>query len=447
MYIGCYYGKFKNLVDSAWADENSHAVFKGKEKLPGGIYFVVSPNRTILFEFLMDADQHFSIKGDTLHPGSVTITGSPENDLFQQYTAYLNTKVPHMNELQARFKTAKTASDSAQIRNEQVKANKELSDYRDGVMQQHPQSMLAVFFRSVKRPEAPPVPVLPNGKKDSLYPARYIKEHFWDGADFNDDRLLRTPFFDPKLEEYFRYYVVPEPDTLIQEVNYMLLSARESKEMYRYLLGKFTDKYINPEIMGQDKVFLFLFNQYYSKGDTSWLNAKQREYIFNRAYSLMANQIGEQAPPLDLVDTTGKTASVYQLKAPFTFVLFWDPNCSHCKVQVPEVDSMYKAKWKALGIKVYAVNVDENALPAWKKFIHDHQLNGWIHVYQTKDQREADNKAGRANFRQLYDVFQTPTMYLLDDAKHIVAKKLSVQQFDELIQAKLKKKPASTAHN
>jgi hypothetical protein len=27
--------------------------------------------------------------------------------------------------------------------------------------------------------------------------------------------------------------------------------------MSKYLLGKFTDKYINPEYMGQEKVFLF----------------------------------------------------------------------------------------------------------------------------------------------------------------------------------------------
>jgi thiol-disulfide isomerase/thioredoxin len=442
IYMGCYYGKFKNLVDSAWADDNGNAVFKGKEKLPGGIYFMVSPARTILFEFLMDASQHFSVKADTTQPGNVTITGSAENDLFQKYTAFLNKRIPHMNELQGRMKTARNAADSAQVRSELVKANKELNDYRDAVVQQHPNSMLAAFFRSVKRPDAPPMPVLPNGKKDSLYPARYVKEHYWDGMDFTDDRLLRTPFFDQKLEEYFRYYVVPDPDTLIQEVNYMLLSAREGKDLYRYLLGRFTDKYINPEIMGQDKVFLFLFNQYYSKGDTAWLNAKQKEYIFNRAYSLMANQIGEQAPPLNLVDTTGKLQPVYQVKAPFTFVVFWDPNCSHCKVQVPQVDSIYEAKWKAMGVKVYAVNVDESAMDAWKKFIHEHKLNGWVHVYETKEQREAGNKAGRANFRQLYDVFQTPTMYLLDAEKHIIAKKLSVQQFDEVMQAKQKKKPA-----
>jgi hypothetical protein len=103
----------------------------------------------------------------------------------------------------------------------------------------------------------------------------------------------------------------------------MLLMSRTGKDIHQYLLGKFTDKYINPEIMGQDKVFLFLFNNYFSKGDTLWLNEKQRKYIFDRAYSLMANQLNEPAPQLVLKDTLGKVSSLYEVKAPFTFVVFW----------------------------------------------------------------------------------------------------------------------------
>ncbi|RFM30220.1 TlpA family protein disulfide reductase [Deminuibacter soli] len=449
LYMGCYFGKFKNLVDSAWVDGNSNAVFKGKKKLPGGIYFLVSPRKAILFDFLVDEQQHFSIKADTLQPDKAVVTGSPDNDLFQAYSAFLAQKMPHINELQGNLKSAKTAADFAAIRAELQKSGKELNDYRDQVIATRPESMMAVFFQAMKRPEAPPVPTLPNGTKDSLYPLHYVHDHYFDGIDFNDERLLHTPFLDPKVEEYFKYYVVPHPDTLIQEVNYLLLSSRANDDIHRYWLGRFTDKYINPEIMGQDKVFIFLFNQYFSKGDTTWLNPKQREFIFNRAYSMMANQIDEPAPVLDLKDSSNKVTPLYNVKAPFTFVVFWDPTCSHCKVQVPEVDSMYEAKWKKMGVKIYAVNVEDkdDVSPAWKKFIQDNHLNGWVHVYQPKAAHEADNKAGRANFRQLYDVFQTPTMYLLDANKNIIGKKLTLEQFDQVMQAKIKAQKASGAGN
>jgi hypothetical protein len=45
VYLGYYYGKIKALADSAMLNANSTGLFKGKEKLNGGIYFIVSPRK------------------------------------------------------------------------------------------------------------------------------------------------------------------------------------------------------------------------------------------------------------------------------------------------------------------------------------------------------------------------------------------------------------------
>lgn len=438
IYLGNYYGKYKNLSDSAWVDEKSQGVFKGENKLPQGIYFVVSPAKYLLFEFLMDKEQHFSVKADTSNLTKFSITGSPDNQLFQEYTYFLSEKSPKIMGLQQQLSTAKTAKDSSTIREAMVKANKELQDYRDNIVKLKSESMLAHFFQTMKRPETPPIPIV-KGKPDSAYPYRYVKDHWWDDVSFEDESLVRTPFFDPKVDEYFKYYIVPDSDSIISEVNYILLVSRPNKDLFNYLLGKFTDKYINPEFMGQEKVFLFLFDKYYSKGDTTWLTEKQRKYIFERAYSMMANQLGEPAPELNMIDTSGKAVSLYGIKSPYTFVIFWDPNCGHCKETVPRVDSIYEAKWKALGVKVVGVNVDEAANDGWKKFINEHHLKDWLHIYQKKEVKEEEAKKGIANFRQLYDVFKTPTLYLLDSEKRIIGKMLNIEQFDDVLMAKIKK--------
>src|ERR1700749_2402849 len=65
VYLGYYYGKIKALADSAMLSPAGEGVFTGKEKLTGGVYFIVSPNRTILFELLMDSTQHFTVSADT----------------------------------------------------------------------------------------------------------------------------------------------------------------------------------------------------------------------------------------------------------------------------------------------------------------------------------------------------------------------------------------------
>ena len=438
VYLGSYYGKGKILSDSAMLNDKSTGVFKGNTKLPGGIYFVVSPQYTIQFELLVGSNQQFSIVGDTAQKDNPIIKGSADNDLFKEYTKATIEKGKALSDLNQRFTAAKTKEDSAAYRNEIIKSNRELQFYREDIVKKHPNSLLSVLLAAMKRPDVPAIPIL-NGKPDSAYPYHFVKDHFWDDVNFNDDRLLHTPFFEPKLDDYLKYYISPEPDSIIKEVKYILLSARTGKEMYPYLLTKFTNKYLNPEYMGQDKVFLYLFDNFYSKGDTSFLNPASRKTIFERAYSMMANQLGNPAPLLNLRDTTEKVIPMYGINSPITLIVFWDPTCGHCKEEIPRIDSMYKAKWKALGVSLYAVNIAEKTMGELKKFVTEKHLSSdWIHVYQSKEEREAEQATGQPNFRQLYDVLKTPTLYLLDEKKNIIAKQLSIEQFDDLIMTKLK---------
>ena len=57
IYLAYYYGKLKAVADSTILDENSKGAFSGKKNLPGGIYFIVSPKKEILFEVLLDSQQ------------------------------------------------------------------------------------------------------------------------------------------------------------------------------------------------------------------------------------------------------------------------------------------------------------------------------------------------------------------------------------------------------
>ncbi|HYE53889.1 MAG TPA: hypothetical protein VD996_03570, partial [Chitinophagaceae bacterium] len=54
----------------------------------------------------------------------------------------------------------------------------------------------------------------------------------------------------------------------------------------------------------------------------------------------------------------------------------------------------------------------------------------------TDAQKNADLAAGKPLYRQLYDVYQTPVLYLLDKDKRIIAKKLNHIQIDEVIKLK-----------
>ncbi len=293
---------------------------------------------------------------------------------------------------------------------------------------------MAIILNAMKEPPYPSkVPVT---RQDSVDNYQYYKSHYWDGISFMDDCVVRTPFFAGKLQRYYRDVITQEPDSIIKDADYKLLLARSSPEMYKYLLNWLTDEYLNPKYMGQDAIFVHLFEKYHSKGLTSWLNEKQMEAITRRAYMVMANLVGQKAANLELADTAGKVAALYDVAADFTVVIFWDPNCGHCKDEVPRADSFYRANWKAKNVKMYAV-MTEYDKEGWIKFINTHDLKEWTHVHQTLQMVKADTEAQKPSFKQLYDITQTPTLYLLDKEKRIVGKKLTLQQLNDLLQVKL----------
>jgi peroxiredoxin len=437
-YLTYYYGANINIEDSALINNKGVAVFKKDKKLPPGIYSIVFPGKNKLFDFFVAQEQLIVISADTSDLlNKTSISGSKENILFQQYQKYIAVKGKELQKEQQAFSSSMSKADSLLHEKNYKTLNKELNQYRENVIQQYPNSMLATLFTSMKEPVISlPKPLT---KSDSINNYNFYKQHYWDGITFMDDRVIRTPFFLPKIEKYFREVLMPAPDSIIKEVDYLLLLARTNDEMYKFLLNWLTDEYINPKYMGQDAIFVHLFEKYHSKGISTWLNEKQMTAISNRAYMLMSNLIGQKAADLDMVDSMGKASTLYQLKADYTIVCFWDPTCSHCREEIPRLDSFYQAGWKKAGVKIYGV-LTENEKAKWLEFIRQNNLKDWIHVYQPEENKKAETLNKRPGFRQLYDVTQTPVYYLLDKEKRIIAKKLSLQQMDDMLQIKLKNK-------
>ena len=115
----------------------------------------------------------------------------------------------------------------------------------------------------------------------------------------------------------------------------------------------------------------------------------------------MANLIGEQAANLEMTDSAGKAMSLYEVNAPYIIVCFWDPTCSHCKVEVPELDSLYHAKWEKEGVKIFGVLTDSKVFDQWKEFMSKNNLHSWINVYQTDEQKKAAEGNKKPSFKQL----------------------------------------------
>ncbi len=437
VYLTYHMGKNLNIADSGFLNKGK-VLFQKSDTLPSGIYAIVFPGKRHSFDFFIDKTREIDLEADTLDLLNVKVKGSPENPLFQEYQKAIAERGRDLQLERMAYENARTQKDSAKHEDRYKEINKELNDYRAGIISNQPNSMMALLLKAMKDPEVPNKK--PATRQDSLDNYYYYKSHFWDGVSFMDSRVIRTPFFLPRLEQYYRNLMPQEPDSIIKDIDYKLLLARNAPEMYKFLLNWLTDEYINPKYMGQDAVFVHLFNKYHSKGMSPWLNEKQMETISRRAYMQMANLLGEKAADLNMVDTAGKPTSLYSLQADYTVVIFWDPSCGHCKEEVPKIDSVYKASWKKKNVKVFGVLSENDKVSDWIKFINQKNLQEWTHVYETKEAAEAIKASQSPSYKQLYDVISTPTIYLLDQEKRIVGKKLNWSQLNDLMQVKWNQK-------
>ncbi len=445
MYLAKYYGKKQYYEDTAQVDSKGNFVFEGEEMLPGGIYLMVMPDKASYFEFLVSGTEtEFEIrnkKGSFLETSAVK--GSPENDAFYEYQRFISAKGMKAEQVNNKKKAETEAENTKEIEKLQAELNainEEVKSFKKEFMAKYPNKLITKIILASDEPEIPS-DLKPNGD-ESLDQAklRFYKSEYLKNMDFADDRLLRSPIFHRKLEYYFSKLVVQIPDSIIKEAKMLVKRTNGNKETFKYVVHYITNTYEKSKIMGMDAIFVHMAENYYMSGQAHWMDSAKTAKVAERAIAMKPLLMGNVAPNIILPDTSGekgKWMNLHQLPAKFTILYFWDSGCGHCKKATPKLREWYNTLEKDRGIEVFAVGTElENG--AWKKFIQEKKLN-WINVSDTPEiNKNAAAYIDRTtlaslNFRNTYDIFSTPVMYVLDHNKEIIAKKLGVEQVGDFI--------------
>jgi len=408
--IANYYGNGTYIKDTLRTDASGRCVFKAGADLPKGIYILVINDKNY-FDFIINIDKKFSVSTDRDHSiDKMSFNSSPENKLFYEYLRYNKQGFDIIQSLQNRIKEFPEQNDSIEAINARIKAmNKEIIKYKLDLVKKHPASFLAFLINAMKEPEI---------SNDSNFSYQSYKAHFWDGTDFRDDRLLRTPVFHNKLKKYFDQVLIQQPDTIIREIDSIIFKARPNQEMFKYLIWFFTYHYENSEIMGFDKIFVSIVDEYYTKGEVTWLNNTILENIVKKANRLRPILIGRLAPNMIMQDTSNHLVSMVNVKAKYLMLLFWDPDCGHCEQEIPKLRKIYDEHKEMYGLEIFAVCSD-TSLVKWKNAIRKKNMN-WINVNGPRTLT--------GDYHEQYDIISTPVIYILNERKEIIAKRLSADQ-------------------
>lgn len=428
-----HYGDKQFIQDSAKIDANGWMEFRDTALKPGGIYLVVMPSKKY-FEIVLTDNQKFTVETDSIDPVKhMKITGNKENEYFYEYLNYISDAQKKVEPTQALIKITHDKDSLAKLQKQVNDVDSIVKNYKRAYYKtMHPETFMAKVLAAMDEPDNIPYSKAPrkaDGTIDSTYNYWNFKNHYWDGMDFSDDRLIRTPVYHGKMKFFYEKLTSPHPDSIIAAVDWLAEKARPSKELFKYTVYYSTYTYETSKIMGYDAIFVHIVNKYYKTGQVWWINDEQKKKIINRADQLNYGLLGHTAVNIAFNDVKGKQRTLQSVNAKYTTVIFWEPTCSHCKKEIPILKAYYDSLHKAgVSFEVYAIVADMDTA-GWKKYIKENNLT-WVNV-------AAKTAQELANSKYYYDVYSTPTIYLLDEKKTIIAKRLDAEGLEGFLDRRI----------
>jgi thiol-disulfide isomerase/thioredoxin len=230
----------------------------------------------------------------------------------------------------------------------------------------------------------------------------------------------------------------------------MLISkSRTDPQLFRYMLITLFNYFAKSQIMGMDAVYVHIAEKYYIP-EADWSDPEFIEKLKERVEKSKPTLLGQKASDIQLVRISadhfiaaadneelkknpyiGNFFNLYDIQAPYIILYFWEADCGHCKTATPELYNVY-TRLKEKGVEVLAVNLlgGEEGKVKWINFVNEHGLYDWINCWNPYD----------FEFKKIYDITSTPALFVLDNDKKIIAKRIAPEQAEEIINTLLTRK-------
>ena len=448
-YLSYYQFDNTYVKDSCTKIKNGKIIFKGSNKLPTGIYSLVSQDKVTYFDFLIDDEtQNLDLIGTVeanIHTNIKATNSDIENDFFD-YIKFVNDQNDDLKSAKQKLNNLSPLDSIAVITAKQKDLDLALNQYELQLYQKRKGSYLAdvLNLKIEKKYQT----------TDRFLAQKYYQDHYWDDVNFKEDATIRNPFFFQKLNKYFDNIVVPNTDSIIVAIDTMLSKTISKSLIRKIVLYHFIYTYANSVTMGHDKVFVHIVDTYFTKKENTDLYDNELvEQIIIHSEKLRPQLIGSKAPNLFMINATdiqeiakmgfesAQTTdelsklqlqnkdrlnvlfnSLNDVKANNILLVFWDVDCDHCKVEIPKLlEAYHQFQKEGKDVKVYCIYI-KNKTADYLTYINDNKLD-WINVY---------DGARNNDIYEKYGISYAPVVYLLDKNKIIKAKKIGNEFLDIL---------------
>ena len=424
LYLGYYYGNKTYIIDTTKIN-NGIAEFVINKKLPTGIYFIALPNFKY-FEIILDKNQKFTVKVDNIDKiEKISFENSEENKNFYKFKINISQLFVKSNMLVGRLQANINNNDSVyKIQSYINKFNNSIRKYKLSVVEQNKGTYLAEMVYSMIEPDMNEFNKLPqntNMKIQNNQRYQFYKNNYFNNYDFANPSLLRSQILENKLQLFFNKVIKHNPDSIINEINKLLLKSESNISTYKFVfdwLLKYYSDYSNK--LGYDKVFVYLVDNYIVTNKINWIKESEKNNYISETKKLKPTLIGKIAPELKLANKNDSIISLLKTYSDVSIVIFWSINDVQSIKLINDVNNIVK-KFPKKDILIYTVCVNSN-INDWKKSkLIENKKN--INVCDRNN--EVENNG--------YFLPKVPRIIILDFEKKILTNNANISNVEQIL--------------
>lgn len=408
------------IADTCVVGENGTMLFVKSEPLPSGFYYVILPDYTNL-QMIVDANQHFTLKTTVGNLArTMQVIGSKENELYYKNIAEQGPIDVQLKSLTQQQRSKAKGGPEYQALQSQIDS---FIGLRKALLQSYvtdfPDALFTKFKISGQNPDLEE-PLREDGTVDIGRQTYLYRTHLWDNVDFTDPRLLRTPIINNKLTKYLKELTVQNPDSIIAAADFLLAKVAGEKDYFKFFANYVPLAYRPGEstIMDAEAIQVHMVKNYFTPEKAFWSDSSDLAALAKQASEMENSLIGIKGKDVSAKDLNGQTKSIYAITSPYIVVYMWNPECSHCKEETPQLIT-YARDTKDVEVFGIAVNTTESE---FKRYAKEMGMT-WTNVF------DPTNKA----IYKTYYVDNTPEIYILNPDRILIGKNLKVNQIQTII--------------
>lgn len=407
VFLALHKGNQLLVVDTLKLDEN------GKSKKSGafiiGQYALVMPNR-VQFPLIIN-EKKLRLKHDS---ATIDYGNSIENDLFSRFLIIERSIEQKRKKLRLE-KLDNRMSLEMKLKSLETRRTLFLSSYSEIIKK----TFAGQLVKAIS---------LPNDLEyyyDHPESAEWLKDDFLKPVNVADPNLLYSEIFHERIRFYLTQIVEQEKDILLTELTEILEKSKQSEHNYQFLIDYWLGHFQRNKRPESEIAFTYLVNEYVLAGQTPWIEDYKKIRLEGQVQFLKNQTLGNKPPVFKLWNEKGEELDYEAARQKYQLLIFWDPDCSHCKVDVPEFFSVYQ-KFKNEGFSVVAI-YDQLDETAWLDFIKENRLN-WLNGADFKQ---------KGNLKEDIIITETPTVLLLDKEGTIIDKRFTPNELKTFLKEKL----------